>query len=288
MTDVEKCDQPIPEPIPGFANFGIMSLQGVDNARDLGGLPAAPGYRIKKRRLMRSGDLHDATAEDMRQLIDMHDLEYVIDLRTTSEIEREPDPKPLMHGIEYEHLSVVSEGVVGLGGVSVWSITHDLKLAREFTAHPFKKFEDLYSQAVLGELGITAYDTLLHGLLNVDEGGAVLWHCTQGKDRTGIAAILIEYCLGVSMENIRKDYLATNLTVKGWMEHMARTLGRVNLALGFDKAVEAYAYANTCYFDYVMKIFNDIFGGLDAYIEKTLHFSQGEQQQLREMYLERG
>lgn len=288
MAEVEKSDTPSPEPIPGFANFGIMSLQGVDNARDLGGMPAIPGYRIKKRRLLRSGDLHDATAEDMRQLIDMHDLEYVVDLRCKSEIDRQPDPKPLMHGIEYVHLPVLSESTVNLGGISVWNITHDLRLAREFTAHPFEKIQELYSQATLGELGIHAYDELLHGLLEVKDGGAVLWHCTQGKDRTGIAAILIEHCLGVSPENIRKDYLATNLTVKGWMEHMAKTLGRVNLALGFDKAVEAYAYANTRYLDYVMKIFNDIFGGLDTYIEKTLRFSQADRQQLRDMYLERG
>lgn len=281
------CEQPLPEAIPGFPRFGIMSLQGVSNARDLGGLPALDGYRIKRRRLLRSGDLHDATAEDMRLLIDMHDLEYVVDLRTKSEIEHEPDPKPLMQGIEYLHLPVLSEGAVGLGGVSIWNITHDARLAREFTAHPFEKIKELYSQAVLGELGIKAYSDLLHDLLEVEDGGAVLWHCTQGKDRTGVAAILIEHALGVALEDIRKDYLATNLTVDGWMERMAKSLGKVNMALGFDKAVEAYAYANTCYFDYTMRIFDDMFGSIDAYLEKALRFGRSEQAQLRALYLER-
>ena len=287
MASEETCTYPIPEPIPGFSRFGLMKLQGVSNARDLGGFPVADGWRIKKRRLMRAGDLHDATAEDMRLLIDMHDLEYVVDMRTKVEIDREPDPKPLMHGIEYVNLSVLSESAVGLGGVSLWNITHDARLAKEMTTHPVEKMQELYSQAILGERGIEAYDRFLHGLLNVKDGEAVLWHCTQGKDRTGIAAILVEYVLGASLENMRKDYLATNISVDGWLENMAKTFGNVSMPLGINKAIEAYAYASTCYFDYAMKMFNDIFGSLDSYIEKTLHFTKEEQEQLRAMYLER-
>ena len=41
--------------------------------------------------------------------------------------------------------------------------------------------------------------------------GAVLWHCTEGKDRCGMTAALVLEALGVDREDILKDYLKTNL-----------------------------------------------------------------------------
>ena len=40
--------------------------------------------------------------------------------------------------------------------------------------------------------------------------GAVLWHCTEGKDRCGITTALVLEALGVDREVIREDYLKTN------------------------------------------------------------------------------
>ena len=46
--------------------------------------------------------------------------------------------------------------------------------------------------------------------LLVDERTPLLFHCTAGKDRTGVAAALIFSALGVDRATIRQDYLATN------------------------------------------------------------------------------
>ena len=43
------------------------------------------------------------------------------------------------------------------------------------------------------------------------EKGALLWHCSEGKDRCGITAALILEALGVDRETIMADYLKTNL-----------------------------------------------------------------------------
>lgn len=42
------------------------------------------------------------------------------------------------------------------------------------------------------------------------EEGAVLWHCSMGKDRVGVGTALLLYALGVPMETIMEDYLRTN------------------------------------------------------------------------------
>ena len=41
--------------------------------------------------------------------------------------------------------------------------------------------------------------------------GAILWHCTEGKDRCGMTTALVLEALGVDRETILEDYLKTNL-----------------------------------------------------------------------------
>ncbi len=278
-----SCQPSEPEPIAGFPDFGFFKLQGVLNSRDLGGLPAHNGRRIKKRKLLRSGDLHDATAEDISQLINMHDMECIIDFRSNLEIEASPDPMPLLHGIEYKHTPALPQNAIV--SIAKGHMTGDAKLAKEFTGHPFEVISGLYTKAILGEIGMNAYKEFLHTLLQNTEG-ATLWHCTQGKDRTGIAAILVEYCLGVSMEDINRDYLATNLFVKGWMEKVSKLLKGKSFARGIDADLEAYAYANQRYFDTTLSVINATFGSLDNYLEKILDFGPDKQAALREIYLD--
>ena len=62
-----------------------------------------------------------------------------------------------------------------------------------------------YQDLVTTEEGIKAYQNFFKTLLEYD--GAILWHCSQGKDRAGLAAFFLEYILGVPMEECIKDYL---------------------------------------------------------------------------------
>lgn len=54
------------------------------------------------------------------------------------------------------------------------------------------------------------YQPLFNQLLQTSSDSALLFHCTAGKDRTGIAAALILYALGVDEKKIMEDYTATN------------------------------------------------------------------------------
>lgn len=80
----------LPEPIPGFESFGHVTLRGARNTRDLGGLSTADGRAIAAGRLIRSGDLHKCTDEDIELLRDGHGLARVVDFRTAKEREGAP------------------------------------------------------------------------------------------------------------------------------------------------------------------------------------------------------
>ncbi len=276
------CAPSEPHDIPGFRNFGHIGLHGVSNARDLGGMPAADGRRIARRRLVRSSALHDATPEDMKQLMHMHGVDCVIDLRTDAEIEKDPDPKPLMQGVKYLHLPVFTVEAIGItsGGNPV----RDLRAAMDYAGKPYEMIEELYAKSMLGEQGIAAYREFMHDLLG-EAKGATLWHCTQGKDRTGMAAVLVEYVLGVPMEYILDDYLATNLFVRGWVEALRSFLADKGFARGIDDDVNAYAFANTRYFEAMFAAIANSYGSMDNYLVRALDFGPDKQEALRELYL---
>lgn len=281
--EAKSCAPADPNPVPGFPRFGFIKLQGVVNCRDLGGLPTMDGRRIRKRRLLRSAELHDATAEDMRQLTHMHSLEYVVDLRADYEIESKPDPLPLMRGIEYVHLPALSDDAIGFSGLK--NFGSDVKMLMQFTKNPYQLVQELYPKAVLGEYGMRAYSQFLNDLLKADQG-ATLWHCTQGKDRTGIAALLVEYALGVAPDDIRADYLATNLFIKPWVDKMSEALRNGIVVRGLGVDLEAYSFANMRYFDAAIDAICDAYGSLDKYMDRALDFGPEKQVALRALYLE--
>lgn len=271
-----------PHDIPGFRNFGHITLRGVSNARDLGGMPAADNKRIARRRLVRSSGLHDATPEDMKQLLHMHGVDCVIDFRTDSEIEREPDPKPLMQGVKYMHLPVFTQEAVGI--TSGGNPLKDFRVLMEYAGKPYEMIGELYPKSVLGEPGKKAYSEFLDDLLH-ETKGATLWHCTQGKDRTGIGAVLVEYILGVPMDYIQDDYLATNLFVGGWAETVRKFLADKRFGRQVDEDVNAYAFASMCYLDNMFSAVNRAYGSLDNYIVKALNFEPDKWRKMRELYL---
>ena len=273
----------LPEAVPGFPDFGHISLQGLPITRDLGGLPTADGRRIARRRLIRSGALHHATSVDLEQLRTMHDMERVVDFRTDAERQADPDPKQKLPGIVFYDLPVFQESAIGItheGGLA-----GDVKALERFRGKPFEAVRQLYPECLLGEEGMQAYGDFLRVLLGA-RAGATLWHCTEGKDRAGLAAILVEYALGVSPEHIRADYLATNRFVRTWAEKMLDHLAQHHLLEGVDADIDAIFYAQMEYYDAAFDAVRKEFGSVDNYLHDGLDFGPDAVIELRERYLE--
>lgn len=269
-----------PDPIPGFDDFGHIELEGVANCRDLGGLPAADGRRVNKGRLIRSAELHSATKEDMRVLVEEHGLARVVDFRTAFEIGREEDPIPEMEGIEYVNLRPISNESELTGG-------EDGKLAtiKRLAEDTIGVFEQMYKDMVSTPEGIKVYSHFLEMLLDAKEG-ATLWHCTQGKDRTGLAAIFVERALGASMEVIQADYLATNLFSKTFRKQLQSLIQDIPLVGQLDIDLDAATYVYMRNLNCAFGVIDKTYGSLDSFLDKALDFGPEKQQKLQEMYLE--
>lgn len=282
MSDRVQMGPVLPDEIPGFAKFGHIALRGMRNTRDLGGLPTADGKAIAPGRLIRSGELHKATDEDIELLRDGHGLARVVDFRTAEERKGAPDPCEKMPDVGFLGAPVLTEAAVGItheGGVA-----GDIAALGRFTGDAHDTIRGLYRTCLLGEQGKRAYRAFFEELLAAEEG-ATLWHCTEGKDRAGLASVLVEYALGVPMAHIRADYLATNLFVRGRAEEILDAFGAHGILEHVDLDVDSIFYAYPDYLDAALEAVEQDCGGLDAYLAAALGIGDAERERLRNLYV---
>ena len=175
----------------------LVALEGTMNLRDLGGYRAADGRRVRWGRVFRSDALHALTASDLA-VIGRLGLRVVYDLRR--QVERDRQPTVGMG----EHVRNV---VHAIGGdpdeVANQPEIIDLILAGEIVEADDDFMIGEYRRMVDDAAG--HFGELLTRLTDPD-GLPALFHCTAGKDRTGVAAALLLSVLGVDREAVLDDY----------------------------------------------------------------------------------
>jgi protein-tyrosine phosphatase len=174
---------------PGLADRRL-ELEGASNFRDLGGYPARDGRQTRWGVVFRSDALHWLTASDLVALQE-YDLRTVLDLRTYEEVARS-GPGPLdRQGVGYFHLSVLDREGGESAGVPA--------PAGDDLAERYLWYLDVGKVALVEALATMA-DRRHH---------PVVFHCSAGKDRTGVLSALLLALLGVDHETIVQDYSLT-------------------------------------------------------------------------------
>jgi protein-tyrosine phosphatase len=199
----------------------LVRLASADNFRDVTGPDAAyvatDGTPLRRGVAYRSNELQlsHGDAESLGRL----GVGTILDLRSAHEVEAHPDVA--VPGATWRHLEV--KGIP----MEAVSDLHD-----RATAH------DVMLQVYRGFVEIDGARSAFAGVLRevADTDGAVQFHCTAGKDRTGWAAALLLHLAGVDDATILEDYLLTNTFSSGTRE---KYLGLVREHLGEDK-VDVY------------------------------------------------
>ena len=178
------------------------------NLRDLGGI----GGVVPRGLFLRSGKLSVLTADECARLCAKHHVGCVIDLRTPLESAEFPDPLP--KDITYLQIPLLRDSTVG--------ITHEtgsdpMTIIRQLRKHPERlkemvpDFKSLYRDIVTDSFGREQLDKVVTTLKeNAGKGVCTLFHCTAGKDRTGIVSMALLRSYGVSDKEIVSDYMRTN------------------------------------------------------------------------------
>ena len=186
-------------------NF-LFPLGGVDNSRQLGGIPVAGDKKVKSGVLFRTAALSRLTPAAAEKIISAN-IKYVVDFRSVFEAAKAPDIS--VEGVKYVNAEVFrfayedDPSFVSMRCVGALS-----EIA--FLDEQALLDKRLYTQILSKPLSVEGYKKFFSVLLSMGEGEGVIFHCSGGKDRTGIAAMLILTALGASKEDIIKDYLLTN------------------------------------------------------------------------------
>lgn len=168
------------------------------NFRDMGGLDTPYG-KIKHGKIYRTGTLAPKNTADKKYIVNMH-LDAVVDFRTLQEANATPDRLP--DGVEYIVARVFSADAPGIS--STPATTNDIFHMKDSEIVAARKFiEDTYADMAYSK----AYDKVF---ALMDEGKTFAFHCTAGKDRTGICAMLIELAFGRTFDECLSEYLASN------------------------------------------------------------------------------
>lgn len=216
-----------------------IGLSGVANARDLGGYKTADGKTVKIGVLLRTAALYHATANDLKIITDKYHVTQIIDFRTSKGIQKNPDPQ--INGVIETHLPIHSSAEKNTDGEN-----------------------QSYINMVTDSNSISAFKQFFMVLLNHKEG-AVLFHCAAGKDRTGVASILLLSALGVDKNTIIQDYLLSN-------EYYSALSQK-------ERVKEKWA----------MTVFDTItskYGSMDIFLNQELGLTPQNKAKLKLMYLE--
>ena len=248
------------------------------NFRDLGGMTGANGCRVVKHRLLRSGNLAHLTENDINILVNNYHVRHVVDLRTKGETVSEPDIE--VPGADYLALDFFEVKEINQATGSGEQL--QTMRSKEETQQMMK---GLYASFITNENVHKKINEVLQLLLNTPQG-ATLWHCFAGKDRAGIVAAVILTILGVSKEDIMKDYEATNQMRRKANDEILEQLRAQNMD---DEAIEAVKVAlcvDPDYLEICYKTAEKEYGSFENYIIEGVGFNVEQWQNLRRMYLE--
>ena len=189
----------------------------IRNLRDLGGITAADGRKIKKGIYYRSAKLDSLDADDIKWLRKAN-IVRIFDLRTSGEVANAPDVPVL--GIVDNNYYLQDE---------YSPEQKDLRHLRERIAQAKDDDEKLkyvpdmvniYKDMIKSDYSRERFCDLIRNLVRF-KGGSTLFHCTSGKDRTGMVAAMLCSVLGVSRDDIYEDYLLS-LEHSRWESAMIR------------------------------------------------------------------
>ncbi|MBB5120816.1 protein tyrosine phosphatase [Streptomyces eurocidicus] len=252
-------------------------LTGVRNFRDLGGLPAADGRRVRPGVLFRSGHLAHATESDTRFLGSLG-LHTVFDFRNAADIE--------LDGVDVE-LTGVRQVNIPLNdpadGAEFWRMVRARDLTRLRDAlsgtRGVDRMTETYREIITTRTA--EQGRVLHTL--AEDAVPALMHCAAGKDRAGLSIAVTLLALGATRETVEADYLKSNAPHRRHRMHLAEGAGAAELEVA--ELLSPMFEARAEYLAVAFATIDEIWGTTERYLTKGLGFDGADRERLRDRLL---
>ena len=258
-------------------------LSSIANVRDLGGIILPDGHKVKYGLLLRGGALVTATDADIAEMSECYHVSKVFDFRTQGEVRHAPDREIP-------------------GSVNIWMPAFDEKsMEMEKLALPSNAYRDLtnwllenagnpiylkvamemYTHMVKSEFTQIQYAGFLQNIVS-NADGAVYWHCSQGKDRTGLAAAFLLAALGADREVIMKDYMRSEAFYHDQLEMCLSQVSTEEEAY----VIRTFVSVNPDSFSRALDYIDRTWGSMQNFLTGPLCLGEEDIAVLKERYLE--
>lgn len=248
----------------------VLPLEQASNFRDLGGYTTRDGRTVRWGRAYRSGAMPLLTDADIATIRELG-IDAVVDLRSIEERQLTPDSiDDQTHAMFLSNdyaMETLMAGLMAGGGENIYK-------GMEVTLAP--QYRALYRRLIA-------------------QDGAVIYHCSAGQDRTGVATALLYDMLGVDRETILADYhLSTHLRQpkweypridpakfpgNTWAERFAKAGERA-------KASPLYTPSGQSHLAQFFEYLDQTYGGSEGYMRQVLGFGDAELSELRKAMLD--
>lgn len=265
----------------------VIKLTGVLNVRELGGLRVYNGRKIKSGKLIRAGRLSNLTEEDIRILNSKWNVKTIVDLRNDQEIAEHPDME--IEGANFRKISIIQGEMTGISredfGMDIidWAIMRAKSLKENGGAEKFltKMYEQMAEESNCQEKIRDFFESLMK-----HQEGSFLWHCTSGKDRTGVTGALILYALGADLETIKADYLYTNEQNFGYRERLLEEMRKRGAKEDVVEQMRVLESVNWSYIESFFDVIRKQYGSIEQFLEIQIGLTSGKRNTLLELYTE--
>lgn len=218
-------------------NWIRLPLKGAHNVRELGGIPARDGRQTGWHRFLRADQLSQLTEND-REMLLAYGVTSIIDLRSESETAAGPDSPQLLRCVEYYHIPFMEADLSPQGQARI--------------KEELRSLSGLYVSLLKREHIVRRL------FMHIEQAppGCVLFHCTAGKDRTGVLSLLLLMLAGVDKQDCQANYMQsfTNLTRDDRFNRMSKS--------GYHHLVRSDAQDIEPAYDYIASFPQGIYGYL--------------------------
>jgi len=224
---------------------------------------------------MRSDRLCQATPEDWQQLAGAG-LLTICDLRTVEECAQNPNCVPADLGFTEVACEVRND------------LRGDRSLLNIIVTDPTDAGAERMMVEIYRRMPRQMTGSMRRIATRLLEGGApLLIHCTAGKDRTGFAVAMLLHALGVSSDEIVRDYLASRGAPLAAVQRAAirKSLASTIPADALDAVITPMLDVREVYLETAFRTVDTEFGSREAYLETAAGLDSAAVERLRELAL---
>ena len=254
-----------------------VEAYGIENFRDMGGYLTQEGRQVKWGTLFRSGIIQKLEGAELSVLEGLG-IRHIFDYRALNEAANAPDAflkGAVNHLLPAMNPAEDSSKLTDMNMVTQLQSIRTEKQGEEM----WEMFSHLYDTLPLHN---PAYQTLFDTLLQND--GAVLQHCTAGKDRTGVGCALTLLALGVDEKTVMEDYLLSSIFREDCNETYLTYLQKAGATPEALRIVRRMLNVSPELLNRSLNAIHSRYDGLETFFCEEYGLHQEKMMQLRELY----